>query len=295
MLHCGAVMITEQKVKNFLLLAEELNFSRVAQRLYISQQALSAQISALENDLGFPLFVRTTKTVRLTEAGERVAQFFRRSQAEFQQVIAPYRGAAATLLRIGCFENLDLGTLLFQARDTLPEEYSGLSCQLSVSANYSALLQKLDERSIDLAIMPLGIELPTRFRTQVLTKDETYAFFSSRFPGCDKIERLLDLKDALLFAGPEHNGLWQYLYDYFQRRGIKANLCFDSGASVFTERMIIESGEGVGFGGKYSLLYRNPNLRRFCVDMTGELGAVWCADSSHPAIRPYIRSLQAQF
>ena len=62
-------MITQQKVNSFLLLAEELNFSRAAQKLYISQQALSAQISALENDLGFPLFVRTTKSVRLSEAG----------------------------------------------------------------------------------------------------------------------------------------------------------------------------------------------------------------------------------
>ena len=288
-------MITEQKVKNFLLLAEELNFSRAAQRLYISQQALSAQISALENDLGFPLFVRTTKTVRLTEAGERVAQFFRRSEAEFQQVIAPYRGAAATLLRIGCFENLDLGTLLFQARDALPDEYRGLSCQLSVAANYSALLQKLEERSIDLAIMLLGIELPARFHTQVLTEDVTYAFFSSRFQGADKVQDLLDLKDALLFAGPEYNGLWQYLHDYYQRRGIKANLCFDPGTSVFTERMIVESGEGIGFGGKYSLLYRNPDLQRLPLEMTGELGAVWCADSSHPAIRSYIKSLASQF
>ena len=35
-------MITQQKVNSFLLLAEELNFSRAAQKLYISQQALSA-------------------------------------------------------------------------------------------------------------------------------------------------------------------------------------------------------------------------------------------------------------
>ena len=65
--------------------------------------------------------------------------------------------------------------------------------------------------------------------------------------------------------------------------------------SIFTERMIIESGEGVGFGGKYSLLYRNPDLRRLPLEMIGALGAVWCEDSSSPVIRPYIKSLLAQF
>ena len=81
-------MITQQKVNSFLLLAEELNFSRAAQKLYISQQALSAQISALENDLGFPLFVRTTKSVRLTEAGEQTAGRVRRGPAELQALPA---------------------------------------------------------------------------------------------------------------------------------------------------------------------------------------------------------------
>ena len=114
-------MITQQKVNSFLLLAEELNFSRAAQKLYISQQALSAQISALENDLGFPLFVRTTKSVRLTEAGERTADFFRRSAAELQSLTAAYRKSVGTLLRIGCFllffrvERLNFGDIVFRA------------------------------------------------------------------------------------------------------------------------------------------------------------------------------------
>lgn len=289
------MMITEQKVNSFLLMSEELNFSRAARKLYISQQALSAQISALENDLGFPLFVRTTKSVQLTEAGEQIADFFRRSTAEFQTLTASYRKATTTLLRIGCFENLDLGPLLFQARDALPEEYAGLSCQLSVSANYTTLLQKLEERNIDLAVMPLGIETPARFHSQVLIDDETYAFFSSRFPNAEKTHDLMDLKNAVMFAGPEYNGLWQYLHDYFQSRGVKANLTYDPGMSVFTERMVIESGEGVGFGGKYSLLYRNPDLHHLQLDMTGALGAVWCRDSSNPVIHPYIKGLLAQF
>lgn len=56
-------------LRAFVVLAEELNFTRAATRLHVVQQALSTQIRQLEEDLGVDLFVRTTRRVTLTEAG----------------------------------------------------------------------------------------------------------------------------------------------------------------------------------------------------------------------------------
>lgn len=56
----------------FLVLAEELNFTRAAVRLGIPQPALSTQIRRIERHLGTPLFERTTRTVVLTAAGRRM-------------------------------------------------------------------------------------------------------------------------------------------------------------------------------------------------------------------------------
>jgi DNA-binding transcriptional LysR family regulator len=57
-------------LRAFVTVAEELSFTRAAERLFIAQQALSSQIQQLEARLGVKLFERTTRKVRMSEAGE---------------------------------------------------------------------------------------------------------------------------------------------------------------------------------------------------------------------------------
>src|ERR1700744_2090872 len=52
-----------------IVLAEELHFSRAADRLHITQSALSKQISKLEDEIGFQPFIHNHQVVEITEAG----------------------------------------------------------------------------------------------------------------------------------------------------------------------------------------------------------------------------------
>jgi DNA-binding transcriptional LysR family regulator len=67
-----------RQLRYFLAVADELNFTRAADRLHLAQQALSASIRRLEDQLGVALFVRNTRKVELTSAGEVLVEGARR-------------------------------------------------------------------------------------------------------------------------------------------------------------------------------------------------------------------------
>ncbi|MGN0140686.1 MAG: LysR family transcriptional regulator [Roseburia sp.] len=67
-----------QAIQSFVMLCQEKNISKCSEKLHISQQGLSRQIKALENELGAKLFVRSNKGVELTEEGALLLPNFKK-------------------------------------------------------------------------------------------------------------------------------------------------------------------------------------------------------------------------
>jgi DNA-binding transcriptional LysR family regulator len=82
-------------LRYFVVVAEELNFSRAATRLHMAQPPLSVAIRQLEDELGTELFQRTTREVRLTEAGEVLLDGARRTLADADRAVAAAKRAGA--------------------------------------------------------------------------------------------------------------------------------------------------------------------------------------------------------
>ena len=83
----GLIMPSELQLKCFMEVAEKLSFTRAASELFITQQACSKYIAALENELHFPLFNRTTRKVYLTEDGRHLYEILIRFREEYDAAV----------------------------------------------------------------------------------------------------------------------------------------------------------------------------------------------------------------
>jgi DNA-binding transcriptional LysR family regulator len=98
------VQIDARQLRYFVAVAEELNFTRAAERLNVVQQSLSSAIARLEAAVGFKLFERSSRAVTLTERGSQWLPHAREALAAIdraQMAADDLAAGAAGTLRVG--------------------------------------------------------------------------------------------------------------------------------------------------------------------------------------------------
>jgi DNA-binding transcriptional LysR family regulator len=144
-------------LRYFVAVAEELHFGRAAQRLHLAQPPLSQQIRKLEEILGYALFTRTSRSVRLTSAGEvfleRARRTLRNVQEDLDEARSIGRGEVG-FLRVGFIGSsmlTSLPAMLGQYRRQYPKVH------LQLSENFTSnLIQSLTKNTIDAAFLRDG-------------------------------------------------------------------------------------------------------------------------------------------
>ena len=134
-------------------ISEEQSFSKAAKKLYIPQPSLSVIVRKIEEDIGMPLFDRTTKPIRLTDAGReylRTANEIKLSERAFENYIDAINNLQNGYLRIGT--NQMLSDLVMPAfLSVFMKEYDKIRIEL-LNADSTTLETQLMEGKLDLVI-----------------------------------------------------------------------------------------------------------------------------------------------
>lgn len=165
-----------RQLRYFIAVAEELHFTRAAERLHIGQPPLSHAIQSLEADIGAQLFERTKRWVRLTDAGKLLLPDARRILAQVEQAADTARKAQrgeAGELRIGFTSATPLTPLFANVIQRYRRQFPAVTLTLLETSSLHQL-DALARRTLDLGfIRPPEVALPptvalTRLRDDAL-------------------------------------------------------------------------------------------------------------------------------
>lgn len=188
-------------MREFLTLAQKLNYLAASEELYMSQATLSRHIKDLEKELGYPLFRRSTRKVELTSFGIRMIPYAKRAIAleeDLKQGIADYEEHINSSITIGCAphcDHMDFGRLIAEFQKTSPGIHISIIAQEA-----DRLLQMLDEEECSFVL--LRATDPPSENSIPMYDDPLYVFLPQDHPMADR-ERisLSDLRDEFFLLG----------------------------------------------------------------------------------------------
>ncbi|MDP4096807.1 LysR family transcriptional regulator [Paenibacillus sp. P96] len=133
----GAAVMDEKDCLMLIYIEEERSLVRAADRLYITQPALTYRLNQLEKSFGIPVIIRGAKGGRLTPEGERLVEYARRhlaGLAELRDAVLHLRNEVRGTLRLGIssyFGLYKLPPILKTFKDSYPDVQFSVTCALS--------------------------------------------------------------------------------------------------------------------------------------------------------------------
>ncbi|MGM9607691.1 MAG: LysR family transcriptional regulator [Oscillospiraceae bacterium] len=295
------MMLTETNLRCFLSLAGTLNFTRTAKELYMSQQAVSQHISRLEEELGFPLFVRTRRSVSLTKGGRQMYEFWSKTFREFSLLRdlcqARYSSHCGSL-RVGYQNWMNFGPANNTALSRFEKAYPETMVE-TMRGGPGVLLQRLEERDLNLVLIyERFVQDPDKFKRMELMSAPIMLMISPTNP---------KVKDGAVF---EDFITEPFVFDAFPNEpsaealrrakkevamyGLKPSriIMSDSRDSAYTEA---ELGRGFVLSTDISRISNSSDLRKYPTGAEEHIVCLWNEDEQNPLAEEYARFLKEAY
>jgi DNA-binding transcriptional LysR family regulator len=199
----------------FLEVARTGSISEASERLHVATSAISRQIAKLEQDVGAPLFERRPRGMVLSEAGEILAAYARRSSLEAEQVLAEVHGVHAlsrSTVKIASSEGF-ARELLPEAITTFREKHPGVRFRLNVTGP-TAATQQVRDGTVDLAVT-YSLAPEKDIKVEYSQQQPIYVLMADDHPLAKRAD--VDLAELLEFplALPNEDTTIRQLFDIY--------------------------------------------------------------------------------
>lgn len=199
-------------VRVFLAVAEEGSLTRAAERLYVTQPALTKQVRRLETHLGVRLFTRSRAGMALTEAGETLAAAAPALLSLCDEVLRATKSAAghaARVLRVGF-----IGSAANEATQDIISEFTRLCPGWRVEmrqATWSEPTAGLADGEVDAALLRAPFPGQEAYHVEVLLTEPRWVALPSNHPLASRTTPIpfQDLWDEPFVAAPAETGAWR--------------------------------------------------------------------------------------
>lgn len=203
--------VSTRLLRYFAAVAQEGNLTRAAERLFVSQPALTKQIRQLESQLGVRLFTRSRAGMRLTPAGQALAERVPAALAGLDQALREAKAAASRAARV-----LRVGFLAGAANEATQEIIAGFARRRPGwraemrAASWVDPTAGLARGDADVALLRLPFPGQDNWRTEVLFTEPRWVALPAAHPlaGRDRI-CFRELWDEPFVAAPAETGGWR--------------------------------------------------------------------------------------
>ncbi len=242
-----------RQVEMFLEAADRRSITSAAQALYVAQPSVSAQIGALERELGYPLFDRLPRGVRLTEVGRAVlphARQIMRQVAEIRDSIDALAGLQRGRLVLGTMPTVTahlIPTVIKAFRDAFP----AIDLRV-VEASASVVLEELAAHRLDVAVVT-GAQPGPQVDVAPLMTEELYAIVPVDDPLAEREEiDLRELQDRPFVVLESGFSLRNVLYEICSGAGFSPRIAQEM-SSIQGIKGLVEIGMGVSLAPRMSV------------------------------------------